>query len=231
MPHYITWADFCSPRQPLKFPLLPPNEGVTHCGQLKHGNRDYDAEQLAYSKAMLAYRMGDLDTPPKDWRQLVGDKWAGIYICENPEVPPCHDNGYQRPLLWDGCILYECLIESCPRLIQATHNAAEGQGGMGVMRKLQGQLASVFRNEFKVMSEQAGKDTSQWAKATRYFEYSVELVARWMLMHYEMYPLWWGPMVTRYAEVSPQWVEYVVQATKQAAIKEGRTRAFTPRKK
>lgn len=231
MTHYLTWADFCTPRGPLRFDLPPPNEGCSHVGDLKHGRRDYEREQLEYSRQLSAYRRGDFLEPPKHWRLKIGDKLAGICICENPEVPPCQDNGYQRERLWSGTVLYECLIESCPRLVQATHSAIEQHANMAAMRHLQGQLLSVFRNEFKTMSEQAGWNMATWPKAIKYFELSVELVSKWMLLHYEMYPLWWAPMIVRYAEVSPEWERYVEQQVEAAAIAEGRASAFTPRLK
>lgn len=225
MPHYITWADFCGPRAgKLRFDLPPPNDGVDFVGDLVYGRQAYDTERLAYSKAFTAWwAAGKPDPPPTHWRVVVRDKWAGIRICEHPEIVL---PGHNRPLLYDAGELYELLI-STPRVVNATHQAAEQGGRMGPLRDVQAAVESVFRNEFKLVTQAGGYD---YQLVMKFFDHSLDLIARWLLLHYELYPLWWGPMVAQYAEVSEEWRQYMQHATEQGAIADGRATEFTPRK-
>jgi len=227
MPHYITWRDFCGPRQPTKFNLPPPNDGVDHVGDLKYGRQDYDWSHpvlAQYNKEHIVWwQSGRQGEPPLNWRLRVRDKWAMIRICDDPETV---SSGYARPLLYDSGDLYDLLI-STPRLVNAVHQAVEQGGRMGVMREVKAQVESVFRNEFRRQSiEPKGFD---YQRAAKFFDYSLDLIGKWLLLHYELYPLWWGPMVAQHAEVSPEWQQFVQRAAEQAKIADGKAIDFVPR--
>jgi hypothetical protein len=209
-------ADGCRRSIP-RFDLSPPNEGVDHVMYLKFGRQDYEdsPEVKQWSSEQVEWWGGNRTEPaPVHWRQRVRDNWAGIEIWQDPESKPTPDNGYQRRRLYDPMRLQELLLET-PRMIRVVHHAIEQDGDSMSMRRVQKELLSFFRNEFKqdwlagVGGVSTGNSEANWPRTFKFLEHCVELFGNFLLLNYELNPLEWSVRVMQYGEPSDRWKEHL----------------------
>lgn len=191
------------PYRYLRFNLPPPNEDVDHICYLVFGRWEYDSEVTQYYIELNKWWRNDKDGPkPTHWRQRVRDQWASINIWVDPESQPSLDNGYQRTKLYDPMQLQDMLLDS-PRIIKTVHATIEADGSGTAMRRLQRELLSFFRNEFKQVS------TGNWDRTFKFLEAAVDIIAQSLLLNYELYPLEWSTRVMQHGEPSQQWLDHV----------------------
>lgn len=188
-----------------RYDLPPPNEGVDSICYLKHGRQDYDghpAKEAWYKERGRWWSNGQVGPEPTHWRQRVGDKWAGIYIHEDPEFK----NGFNQCQLYDPLLLQDLLLES-PRIIRAIHAAIEADADVTSMRRVQRELMSFWRVEFREALISTGKfDQSHFERRVlKFLEHTVDLIAQCLLVNYELYPIEWSLRVLKHAEVSDKW--------------------------
>lgn len=197
-------ADGCRKQIP-RYDLPPPNEGVDSICHLKHGRADYDdhpAVRAYYLERGRWWANGKEGPAPIHWRERVGDKWAGIYIHEDPEH---RLDNYSRVSLYDPLQLQDMLLDS-PRIVRAVHAAIEVDCNTISMRRLQKELLSFFRLEFREAVSTGNFDEVKFEKRTlKFLEQTVDLIAQCLLVNYELYPLDWSVRVLRHAEVSDKW--------------------------
>lgn len=227
-----------------RYTLQPPNDGVIHFHDLKFGRGDYEQERLEYSKAHGRW-WPHRDTQPKPthWRERVGDRWALIPINEHPEKIL---SGYNRPILYPTELYVELLFET-PSVIQAVQFAAEERASGASMKKLHMALSFFMTRVFKPKWEEwraaqlaqrkeiearnvttFEDDGVTWNKVFQVYEYSIELIADWLLVNYETYTLEWSERILRHIPqdaMSPQWRAYLeaIERKERPQIKRQRT--------
>jgi hypothetical protein len=214
--------------QTYRFDLAPPNDGCDHLSGLRFGYGEYEAERIAYSKAMTDWWKDKSQPKPIHWRKKVGDPWALVNIYEDPDVilP-----GYQHDKLYEPLDLYVLLLES-PTIVRTVHATVEAGGGLIHQRRLQSAVLECFRVTFKPIwlervrqpcpswypesidptTGTVSEDWIQkrWRRTLTVFERSVDLVAQWLLLHYEMNPMEWAPQVALHVdEISPEWQAFI----------------------
>lgn len=194
----------------LRFNLPPPNEHVDHIRYLVFGSGEYEEETTQYYIELNKWWREDKAGPkPRHWRQRVRDPWAGINIWCDPESEPTLETGYQRTQLYDPVLLQDMLLDS-PRIIRSVHATIEDEGSTTAMRRVQRDLLSFFRNEFKTELDSTSTGNSVgWSRVFKFLEASVDSIANCLLLNYELYPLEWSTRVMQHGEPSARWLEHV----------------------
>lgn len=210
--------------------MQPPNESCMHISYLKFGRSDYEAEMTAWHKACNKARAEGLDPPPH-WRELAGDKYALRYIYEDPTGEWLKTHKYLPVKLWCPDAFYDLLL-STPVIIQCVNDAIEGGAGIMQMRNLERQVSTLFRTEYKrIWHESEAKERSipdrdpyilptieqHWAKALKFFDMAVPIIAQWLLLHYCSFPEQWAVLIARHVTFSKGWLNYAGRVATNSA--------------
>lgn len=201
-----------------------------HISELMFGRSSYEAEITAWYKASNKARDTG-DEQPVHWREIVNDKYALRSIYLDPTGDWLTSHKFLPVKLWCPDTMYSMLLAS-PPVLQATQNAIEGGGGIMQMRQLERQIWLMFRTEYKQVWDAAEATCrsipdrepyiqptieQHWAKATRFFETAVPIIAQWMLLHHCSFPEQWAVLIARHVTFGLGWQNYAERVAINAA--------------
>lgn len=215
-----------------QYDLPPPNESCMHVSELCFGRASYDSAITEWHKARNKAKAEGLDPAVvPDWRETVGDRYALRPIYLDPTGDWLTSHKFLPIKLWCPDTIYSMLL-STPVILQATQVAVEGGGGIMQMRQLEKQIWLIFRTEYKkVWHEAEAVERSipnrepylqptieaHWAKAIKFFEMAVPILAQWMLLHYCSFPEQWAVLIARHVTFGLGWQHYAQRVATNAA--------------
>lgn len=216
-----------------EYDLPPPNEGVSHCGELRFGKSEYLWRNQPHAPESTPYF---IRSPKgnwklrKNWRELLrpADPWALRYIYHDPEklyvlgrLDP--DVGYLPDYeLWDPDLFQNMAILHRPLIVELYQAAQSGMTDRS-LRGIYTVVLQFFRGEYRVAyqrqweAEQVQHQVvyaqrylpvtwdQHWTRACRFFDEAALTVAQFLLRHYTLFEEHWTPLLAEAVDLREHW--------------------------
>lgn len=200
--------------------LDPPNEFVWSIRDLTFGMREYSEESETHKGVLLWSKY----QRPRNWRELVGDKYADMPIASDID----HAGSF-LPFgeIYDPYNLEDVLIRH-PTIVRQVNELSRVGFRRNELRPLKITVSNVFRTAYRQLFLQAYEEARareaeliqhrpdsvpvptwfdagpepQWKQACKQFDLAVELISLFLCRHFTLYRNHWTPLLAEHADMS-----------------------------